>query len=47
MLEKLLEKAPAAPIVQSDIEDYPTEECFDYILFLLAPYPYLQTGNPA
>ena len=31
MLEKLLEKAPAAPIVQSDIEDYPTEECFDYI----------------
>ena len=31
MLEKLLKKAPAAPIVQSDIEDYPTEECFDYI----------------
>lgn len=31
MLEKLLEKAPDAAVVQSNIEDYRTTERFDYI----------------
>lgn len=31
MLAKLLEKAPGAMVTQSDIEEYQTSECFDYI----------------
>ena len=31
MLEKLLEKAPDAAVVQSDLEDYETSERFDYV----------------